>query len=714
MTSPAAAIECSGRCWPDDDALVLTNRPLRPGTDLRRLSRFHDDRWSFNAAIFEEHASSKIVNFAVIPAPYRPAAKHYLWQLLNHPDPRPVPYARKGRICLTTIYEGLQPVLSWFTEWGVIALDDVTPALLEDFLAAMEEREVPLDSRYRQIKEIRRLWANRDLLPPAMRLPDTPPWWGDSTQDLLGRSRNGAENRTPRIGELTMQMLLLWAVRFVDDFSTDILAAHHEANELRSRSPEARRADGAGRTAPSAPERVLEQVTAYLDGLRRRSEPLPGYRDAGGQRRICWSFIRSLANAASSSSGFKDSRAGRLVQQSGLPIGTCCALQAPITGLLGGQPWRNRPIGYHEAPRLARLLSTACFIVIAYLSGARAGEVLNLRRGCVGHDEATGLWLMQGLYFKGAQDAAGQKIPEGQLREDPWVVIDLVARAVTVLEHLHPSPLIFANRIIAYNKNPEVWLRQGNARSTTSIRLDLTDFTAWVNHECQQRGRPDRIPADGRGALTASRFRRTLAWHIRRRPRGLIAATRQYGHTHVQMLQGYAGSYASGFPDEYAFEDWLYRIECLAEDADALSDGEHVSGPAAVLYRQRVPAGAREFAGHVVTSDRQARNLLANPLLNIHHGSGMTCVFNPATAACQICGTAGDPMVTPDIDDCRPKCPNIARTDRDIEAARHKASELAETVNDPLSPPLRHTRERHELNRLQTIIRDHETSRAFT
>ncbi|MFF7562494.1 hypothetical protein ACFZB4_21300 [Streptomyces pseudovenezuelae] len=47
------------------------------------------------------------------------------------------------------------------------------------------------------------------------------------------------------------------------------------------------------------------------------------------------------------------------------------------------------------------------------------------------------------------------------------------------------------------------------------------------------------------------------------------------------MLQGYAGSYDSGFPDGYDFEDWLYRSELLADDTQALEDGEHVSGPAA-------------------------------------------------------------------------------------------------------------------------------------
>ncbi|MFE5592296.1 hypothetical protein [Streptomyces sp. NPDC056549] len=81
-----------------------------------------------------------------------------------------------------------------------------------------------------------------------------------------------------------------------------------------------------------------------------------------------------------------------------------------------------------------------------------------------------------------------------------------------------------------------------------------------------------------------------IAWFIRRRPRGLVAAAIQYGHAHTRMLQGYAGSYDSGFPDEYAFEDWLYRLEILSEDAEVFDEGEHVSGAAADACPTASPA----------------------------------------------------------------------------------------------------------------------------
>lgn len=48
-------------------------------------------------------------------------------------------------------------------------------------------------------------------------------------------------------------------------------------------------------------------------------------------------------------------------------------LDTPVTGQLEGQPW-HEPFLYHERRNLIRMLSTACFIVIAYLTGMRPGE----------------------------------------------------------------------------------------------------------------------------------------------------------------------------------------------------------------------------------------------------------------------------------------------------------------------------------------------------
>ncbi|MGI5194547.1 hypothetical protein ACQEVY_13085 [Streptomyces sp. CA-288835] len=643
----------------------------------------------------------------------RLAAKFYVWQLLNNTDVRAIRRAGSKRMAPRTIansfINGLRFILEWLAKRGITEFCQVTNAVLDDYLIALVDDEVPLDRCYRRLVEIRRLWAHRHILPPQMRLEDSPPWGGADTQDLLERTHRPRANRTPRIGEPTMQMLLIWALRFTEDFAEDILAAHAEYLDLHDRTPQGRRASGKPRAHRHQAGELKPQVIAYIEKLKRGGEGLPGHLDDDGQLEISWAHLAAILNCSQS---LRNSSSGLLIRDSGLPVVEGTYLDAPITGQWNGQPWREKRITYREAPQLARLLSTACFVIIAYLSGARAGEVLNLRRGCVERDGTVGLWLMHGLYFKGAEDQDGNKLPTGEARADPWIIIEVVADAIDILERLHPHQLLFPTRIEAFHRRRKSGKRLGEARSDQRIAEDLAAFVHWVNTECDRHGRTDLIPDDGRGRLAASRFRRTLAWFIRRRPRGLIAASIQYGHAYTQMLQGYAGDYDSGFPDEYAFEEWLYRLECLAEDEQALVAGEHVSGPAADAYRHRVSEGSRVFAGRVLKSDRQARDLLGNRLLQIHHGRGMTCVLTPDKAACQLRGTIDDPLVTPDTDDCRPNCLNLARTDRDIECVEQKVAELTEIVSDPLAPPIRHERERHELARQQAILDAHKESAA--
>jgi hypothetical protein len=64
--------------------------------------------------------------------------------------------------------------------------------------------------------------------------------------------------------------------------------------------------------------------------------------------------------------------------------------------------------------------------------------------------------------------------------------------------------------------------------------------------------------------------------------------------------------------------------------------------------------------------------------------------------------------VRTDTDDCRPTCRNLARTDRDIDHVKKQATRLAATTADPLAPGIRHQRDRHELHRLEALIRSHE------
>lgn len=89
----------------------------------------------------------------------------------------------------------------------------------------------------------------------------------------------------------------------------------------------------------------------------------------------------------------------------------------------------------------------------------------------------------------------------------------------------------------------------------------------------------------------------------------------------------------------------------------------------------------------------------------------MTCVFNAATALCELLPTTDDAQHTPDADDCRPACRNIARTDANIAEVRAEATELRVLVDAPACPPIRHAREQHRLDHLDKIIAEHEATR---
>lgn len=694
--------------WPDPATVVLSGRKLNPAADPATLSVFGDDQWDLTPGLFEAHAATTRLNLRRVPAPFRDPVKHYLWQLINRAHARSQHEDRNTELALSTLpllLSRLTAFTLWLQAHDLASFGAVTEQHLDSYLNDVVNTETTGEHKAELLSEVRRLWSYRQRLPESMRLPAGPPWGGERPRDLLGlRTRSGV-NRTPRIHTDTIELLLLWALRFVEDFSEDIIAAFEEHLRLWPDSSNA---------APSirAPRRSAKDVQgdlrAYLDRLSATGGALPGRRRRDGTLVVDWAHLTRLFSA-SDRAVERVPQLRHLIDRSGLPVADAAYLKTPITAQVDDSPWRAAPISYHEAPQLAALQRTACFIVIAYLSGMRPGEVLNLERGCVSDDPTTGLWLISGRRFKGARDRHGNKIPEGEQRRDPWVVAEQAARAVTVLQRLHDHRLLFPEKLHPLGRHRRSSGRIGQARNPSGLTRDITAFTVWVNSRARDLGRPHEvIPADPFGAISPSRFRRTLAWHIVRRPRGLIAGTIQYGHVHVQMTLGYSGSYDSGFPDEQAFEEWLFRLERLSDDHQSLLDGEHVSGPAAVVYRHRVHVGRDHFAGRVLTNIRQARDMLGNPLLQIYPGRAMTCVFDPAKAQCQQQQAEGDSRTTPDLDDCRTTCQNIAYTDRDIHELRQHAAHLQDLLGDFLAPSPRNQRIRAERDRLNALIRSHE------
>src|SRR6202035_3371426 len=97
--------------------------------------------------------------------------------------------------------------------------------------------------------------------------------------------------------------------------------------------------------------------------------------------------------------------------------------------------------------------------------------------------------------------------------------------------------------------------------------------------EAAVHGIPDQVmPADPCGTIGTTRFRRTLAWHIARRPGGLIALAIQYGHMRTVLdartSSGYAGRSVGGIHDILDVETALAAAHTAGPLGGRLAAGE--------------------------------------------------------------------------------------------------------------------------------------------
>ena len=189
-----------------------------------------------------------------------------------------------------------------------------------------------------------------------------------------------------------------------------------------------------------------------------------------------------------------------------------------------------------ELARLLEVLYVACYIVISYLIGARASEILQLKAGCVhalsGDDPDASLAVIKGAIFK--------REPEFHGRPHQWVAPAPVVHAVTVLEALSAPHRERAGR-------PELWLRVRNqyagatewhpddvrpvqVLSTAQLVVQLRHRAAWFDLPLHN-GKPWRLSTH-QGRKTFVRFAAlrdrsalfALAQHLGHRDRGMTDA----------------------------------------------------------------------------------------------------------------------------------------------------------------------------------------------
>ena len=652
---------------PWHDRPVLAGRPLRPGRRLEDTARFGQDVWDLTPAIFQKHMRALVLTFTPIPPAYRTPVKELCLVMLSGDLPPNEARPKIASICRHLVD------LKRFTQWLGTRPERPGRLLRElttDDLAAYADHltAVLASAASREVSEVavRLLWRFRTML-PTDRLALDPldaDGWGNS-------KRRQAENTTPRIPEHVMGPLLGWCLRFIDDFAPDIIAARAHWYEHRNTPRRTRLA----RTA------VQSQLRATLDRYQNSGWPLPGH--AGRVNYTALAAEIGCTPQALQLPANKE-RVDAAAARNG--ITSSPPLPIAITAKLDGQPWLPYIGRSTSDPRgavpLAILLQTACYITIAYLSGMRDSELKHLRRNCVRvHRDSTGTpyrWTITSLAFKGEADPAGTTAS--------WVIGAAAARAVDVLERLQPASADTLFRTVAGTVDE---IQPTGAQNVSRTNHLLNHFTTWINAYCHERGRTDTIPAmpDGQ-RLQTRQFRRTLAWHIARRPGGAIAGAIQYRHLSIQMFEGYAGTSDSGFRAEVEAEQALARGEdLLAMTTGHVHDG--LTGPAAAEATHRLSDLTAGFAGTVVTDTARLKRLMQRHDPHIYPGTYATCVFDPAKAMCQ---PRPDHRGTtrPVQADCQPlDCRNTALTPDNSAALHTEADRItAELTDRPALPPL--------------------------
>ena len=355
----------------------------------------------------------------------------------------------------------------------------------------------------------------------------------------------------------------------------------------------------------------------------------------------------------------------------------------------------DQPEGAHPIRTVGNLahmidmLYAACFVVISYLVGPRASEILHLQAGCVQHRGNDSITVILGAIFKKQVEYHG--------RPHEWVAPPPAVQAISVLEALSAGHRAQTGR-------SELWLRrcrtvgatewqqvcpgQLQTISTTRMRVLLCRFAAWLGVPDYQ-GRVWRLSTH-QGRKTFARFAAL------RDGSALFALAQHLGHRERAVTDsGYAGS-------DYRLNQEI-ESEILEQSAAAW---EHMLAAPALGGRAGAEIMARRprFRGTRLKQDlkRYAR-LLVDAGLVLGVCDWGFCVYREDYSACL--GNAVGPNPARREPSTCSHCKNFAVSAQHRSYWVEQIRRCEALLNEPALPiqTLRIARER--LNEARSLIR---------
>jgi hypothetical protein len=678
--------DCSGwRVNPTDPSII----PERQHDSRHQVSLYGEASWDLSPLGGPPSSRNRVIHWARFPKQFEQTFRRAAWLLINSPTPTvmldqpgtsAIEYYSAGSVRKYATHEW-RDFAVWLQENGITKLRDVSRSDLERYASRVQRLESPRSSKLSLLRGVTLLWAHAPRL-PASDVLVMPPWIDESISDFLPTGEGRSQNATAVIHPSTMAPLLFWAQRFLE-FGPDIVAATKQWQSLVSELP-AQRSESSLVAAESLVAGWAQQGITTLPATILH------------KRQIAFKYI-----AASNGVKVHPDDLNLALRRSGFSFKADAAqptpIDCPITATLNGHPWCDQ-VNYRDLVALRHALLAAGLVVVTYLTGIRPSEALALEPGCCTRKRISATTLQYsivGRKFKRVQKA-GKSDPDGE--ERTWVTIAPVATAINTLENLFPeNSFLFPS-----SRDKTVPLTTSKASASISILIEM------ANKLCQRLNLPDAyaIPADPAGPISLGRFRRTLAWHIRRLPHGPIALAIQYGHLQVSQGAGYAGLEAAGFTALMDFEEAAAIKENIEQARRDLTEGQAASGPAAKRLVHLI-SHAVVFNGSYL-SDKDLSRIKADTRLRVYENpqSYALCMFDPTRALCRTSRDTGQ-ATEPKIVNCQPNCPNIARLDRHIEGLKHEADRLRKEAASPVTPAPLAARLQMRADACTAIIEDH-------
>lgn len=644
-----------------ESGLVITN-PIRLRAN-EPIPAFVDDVWGLGAMGKSVSATRPRVVWVAqkvsdrgFPPAFSDPCKRVMYLMINEPTPLAgLAAPKQSRVEWPSSSSLVAAAASWrtFTWWlhhlGVTAFTDCNDDMFEMYQKFLDARDVREGTKAALAQRLIAISQLADALPDKDRLP-SPPW--THVAPAFQQEREPV-NRTPAIPSDTFTPLLKWAALFVTVLADDILAALRHRAHLIDAHPYS---DGITLAGVQRAQEILSQYN-----------PIPGRSKGGkshfGEYGVAARYLIAMhggCNPQDFPIARRDFPEVKVSASAPQPI------DVPISGTIEGQRWCEY-IDWRELDALGKALQTASLIICATFSGARPNELLGLPRNCVTQDEYEDLsvdYFLHGHITKRVRDKDGQHSLKG--KPHVWATLKIGADAADVASQLgaEGAKLLFAQP----NGDP----------ITTDYAVRAIDELITIANRLQTR---IDLPAkykismddDEHGNernITLSRFRRTVAWHIRNQPNGEAALGIQFGHLSNRQGFGY-GSTRDRARDELTDTETVNSIiDTMNRIREDVSQGAGLYGPAA----DRLIIALNKFNG-ILVSERELRKILADPDLQVHNNPTAigVCVFNRLSA----CRSDNDPDAgTPDTLQCKDWCANLAFTDNNLTEMHRLADDL--------------------------------------